>query len=253
MARSSEKEMTILEHIAELRDTIIWAAALAAGAALVAWFFSARIVDSLLRPAVQAGHHSLYFTSPLGALMLRLKAAGFVGLLAVAPLILFKIYGFVLPGLRQRERRVITPVLVVGTALFYTGVVFCFLVLMPVLMRVGLSFASESLQPWLSAGEYLGLAARMCLAMGAMFELPLVVFALATIGIVSPRMLMRRWREAVVIIMIAAAVLTPGPDVASQIMLGVPILLLYFLSVFAALLVTWRRKRKQARQLAESN
>jgi sec-independent protein translocase protein TatC len=250
---ASPKEMTVLEHLAELRDTLLWAGAIAILAALGAWFFSGRIIEFLLRPAVAAGHHSLYFTSPLGALMLRLKAAGFVGLLVVAPLILFRVYRFVLPGLRSHESRIVTPLLSVGTFLFYAGVVFAFVVMMPIVIRVGLSFASDSLQPWLSAGEYLGLAARLCLSLGGMFEMPLVVFVLASVGIISPRMLLRRWREAIVIVMTIAAVLTPGPDVVSQVLLGGPILLLYFLSVVAALLVSWRRMRAQKRKKANSD
>lgn len=250
---TARKEMTVLEHLGELRDTLLWALGIIVAAALIAWFFSARIIDFLLRPAVEAGHTSLYFTSPLGALMLRLKAAGFVGLLVAAPLMLFRIYRFVLPGLRRNEARVVTPVLASGTLLFYAGVAFCYFVMMPAVMRVGLSFASDLLRPWLSAGEYLGLAARLCLALGIMFELPLVVFVLSAIGVVRPRTLLRRWREAVVVVMLAAAVLTPGPDVVSQLLLGAPILLLYFLSVMAALVVTWRRDRARARAAAESD
>ena len=95
------------------------------------------------------------------------------------PLILYRIYMFVLPGLLPREKRVVTPLLVAATALFYVGVLFCYMILLPLVVRFALSFATESMQPWLTVGSYFAMAARLCLAFGLLFELPMVVFALS--------------------------------------------------------------------------
>ena len=123
-------EMTMIEHIAELRKTILWALAMALIATVVAWFFSDQIVDGLLSPARKAGQESLYFTAPMEAFLLKLKASSAAGIFLVLPLILLKLYGFVTPGLRPKEKRVVTPLLLTATGLFYVGVAFCFFILL---------------------------------------------------------------------------------------------------------------------------
>lgn len=232
----SSKNMSVLDHIAELRRTLIWAFVMALAAAVAAWFVSDTIVDTLLRPAKMAGQQSLYFHAPMEAFLLKLKASAVVGFLLVFPLILYKIYAFVLPGLLPRERRVVTPMLVAATALFYVGVGFCFFILMPLVIRFAVGFATESLQPLLTAGYYFDFAARLCLAFGLLFELPMVVFALSWVGVVHPRTLLKGWRYALLAIVVVAAVLTP-PDPLSQLMLAGPVMLLYLASVLVAMLV----------------
>jgi sec-independent protein translocase protein TatC len=243
MVASESKQMSVLEHLAELRSTLIWAVCLLVVAAIGAWFISDSIVETLLRPAQLAGQDTLYFQAPMEAFLLKLKAAAVVGLLFVLPLVLYKVYAFVLPGLHPHERRVVTPLLVSATGLFYVGVGFCFFVLMPMVIRFAISFATESLQPWLTAGAYFGMAARLCLAFGLLFELPVVIFALSWAGIVQPRLLLRGWRYALLIILLVSAVLTP-PDVISQVLLAGPVMLLYLISVLIAMLV--RRRKAQS-------
>jgi sec-independent protein translocase protein TatC len=211
---------------------------------VVAWFFSDQIVNALLDPARRAGQESLYFTAPMEAFMLKLKASTAVGLFLVLPLILLKAYSFVTPGLHPHEKRVVTPMLVAATGLFYVGVLFCFLILMPMVIKFAVGFATDQLQPWLTAREYFSLAVRLCLAFGLLFELPMVVFALAWAGIVKTSTLLRGWRYALVIILVVSAVLTP-PDVISQVMLAGPVMLLYLLSVAVAHVV--RRKKDRDR------
>jgi sec-independent protein translocase protein TatC len=236
-----DREMSVLEHIAELRTTIAWALAFAVVATVVAWFFSDAIVNTLLDPAIEAGQEALFFSAPMEAFMLKMKASTVIGLFAVLPLILYKLYAFVLPGLKPGERRIVTPMLVATTVLFYIGVAFCFFILMPMIIRFAIGFATPRLRPWLTADAYFALASRLCLAFGLLFELPMVVFALSWAGVVKPRTLLRTWRYALVIILVVSAVLTP-PDVISQVMLAGPVMLLYLGSVLVAMVV--RRKRE---------
>lgn len=238
--------MTVLEHLAELRKTLLWALAMAFGAAILAWFFSDHIVDALLRPAHDAGQQTLYFQKPMEAFMLKLKSSAVVGLFLVFPLILHRIYLFVAPGLLPKEKRVVMPLVVASTLLFYTGVGFCFTVLLPLVIRFALGFATEGLQPWLTAESYFDMAARLCFAFGILFELPMVVFVLSWVGLVDPRKLLRGWRYALVMILIVSAVLTP-PDVISQILLTGPVMLLYVISLLVAILVRRRRDRERDR------
>lgn len=242
--------MTVLEHIAELRNTLIWAFAFAFGAAGVAWFFSDAIVNALLVPAHEAGQQTLYFQKPMEAFMLKLKASAVVGLFLVFPLILHRIYLFVRPGLLPKEKRVVMPLVLASTLLFYTGVGFCFVVLLPLVIRFALGFATESLQPWLTADSYFDMAARLCFAFGILFELPMVVFVLSWIGLVDPRKLLKGWRYALVMILIVSAVLTP-PDVISQVLLTGPVMLLYIASLLISIAVRRRRDRDRDRLRAE--
>lgn len=237
--------MTVLEHLAELRRTLFWAAGFAVVATIGAWFFSDHIVEALLAPAIEAGQEALYFSAPMEAFLLKLKASTVVGIFLVLPLILFKLYGFVLPGLHPGEKRLITPMLVAATALFYVGVGFCFFILMPMIIRFAVGFATETLRPWLTAGAYFALASRLCLAFGLLFELPMVVFALSWAGVVSPRTLLRAWRYALVIILVVSAILTP-PDVISQVMLAGPVMVLYIGSVLISMAVRRRRSPSES-------
>jgi sec-independent protein translocase protein TatC len=242
--------MTVLEHIAELRSTLIWALGLAFGAAILAWFFSDPIVDELLRPAREAGQETLYFQAPMDAFLLKLKASGVVGGLLVLPLVMYKIYAFVLPGLHPHEKRMVTPLLVTATLLFYVGVGFCFVVLLPLVIKFMLGFQTEHLVPWINAGSYFDMAARLCLAFGLLFELPMVVFALSWVGVVNPRTLLKGWRYALVLILAVSAMLTP-PDVISQVLLAGPVMLLYLASVLISMAVRRRRDQRRALALAE--
>lgn len=234
-------EMSLLDHLGELRRTLLWAMGLAAVATVAAWFLSDAIVDILLRPAVTAGGQPLYFNAPMEAFLLKLKASAVVGLFLVLPLILHRIYGFVMPGLYENERKVVTPLLLAATALFYAGVAFCFFILVPLVIRFAVGFATDSLQPLLTAGAYFGMVARLCLAFGLVFELPMVIFALSWAGVVDPAWLLRGWRYALIVILVVAAVLTP-PDIISQALLAGPVMVLYLGSVLISLAVKKRRK-----------
>lgn len=235
-------EMSMLDHLEELRKVVLWAFALALIAGIAGWFFSDQIIDALLEPARRAGQENLYFTAPMEAFLLKLKAAMAVGLFLVFPLILHKVYSFVLPGLHFHEKRVVTPLLVASIGLFYIGVLFCYIVLMPMVIRFAVGFQTDTLVPLLTAREYFALAVRLCLAFGLLFELPMVVFALSWAGLVKPSVLLGGWRYALVAILVASAVLTP-PDPISMVMLAGPVMLLYLISVLVSMAV--RRKKEE--------
>ncbi len=235
--------MSMLDHLEELRRVVLWAFALATIAGIGGWFFSDQIIDALLEPARKAGQDSLYFTAPMEAFLLKLKAAMAVGLFLVLPLILHKVYRFILPGLHLHEKRVVTPLLVASIGLFYGGVLFCYLVLMPMVIKFAVGFQTDALVPLLTAREYFALAIRLCLAFGLLFELPMVVFALSWAGLVKPKALLQGWRYAMVAILVASAVLTP-PDPISMAMLAGPVMVLYIVSVLISMIVQRKKDAK---------
>jgi sec-independent protein translocase protein TatC len=235
----ARKEMPFLEHLEELRKALIdslWGVVIGSG---IGWFVAPRLIDFLIRPAGQ-----LVFLGPADALNLRMKASFFVGIILASPLVLWKLWSFVAPGLLPLERRLIAPLVVSSTTLFITGLVFADLVLAPLTFKFLLSFQSENMKPLLTADAYFGFLAKLCIAFGAMFQLPVVIGILSWAGVIPARFLVARWREAVLIILLVAAILTP-PDVVSQILMAGPILILYTLSIGIAFLVERRRKRNR--------
>jgi len=237
---SDEDRMGLLDHLSELRGVLIHSSAAALAATILCWFWSADLLDILIRPIRDQG---IYFTAPNEAFLTRLKLSAVVGLFVVAPFIFFKIYGFILPGLYQRERRMVTPLLLATTVLFYTGVAFAFLVVIPQVIVFLLSFGTDVMEPLIGVGPYFNFVSRLCLAFGLVFELPLLVLFLSLLGIVNPRMLLRTWRYAIIIIVALSAMLTP-PDVISQVMMAGPVLVLYLGSVLVSIAVTSRRRKK---------
>jgi sec-independent protein translocase protein TatC len=233
--------MSIIDHLDELRRVLVHSLLAAGVAIILAWFWSAPMLDLLVRPVKEYG---VYFTAPNEAFLIRMKLSALAGLFAVLPFILFRIYGFVVPGLYHRERRLVTPLLLVTTLLFYTGVAFSFLVVVPIVVRFMISFGTSIMQPLLTVSPYFDFVAQMCLAFGLIFELPVLVFVLSAIGIVNPRWLLRSWRWALVIIFTVSAILTP-PDALSQCAMAIPVSLLYISSVLVAILATRGRERRR--------
>ncbi len=246
-----DSSMSIIDHLEELRRALVQSLLAALLAAVVCWFWSRPLLDLLVQPILGAAE-GIYFHTPVEAFMTRLKLAAICGLFVVLPFIFYKIYGFILPGLYERERRVVTPLLISSTALFYLGVVFAYTIVIPKVVTFMLGFGTEVMQPLIGIGPYFAFVARLCLAFGVVFELPLVILFLSTIGVVNPRVLLRTWRYAVLLIVIFAAVLTP-PDVFSQLAMAVPVILLYFGSVLVAVLVAKRKRSRKAQQEEDLN
>ena len=230
--------MSFLEHLEELRSTLLFVLGAAGVAACGAWFVAQPILDVLVPPTLGR----VYFSSPSEGFMIRLKVSAVTGLLAVLPLLIARLWGFVAPGLFRHEKRAMVPVLLSGTLLFYAGVAFCYLLVVPRMLTFFLSFAGQKLSPLLNVTEYFMFVAKFCLAFGLAFQLPLATVLLAALGLVTPGQLWKQWRYGVVVIWVVAAWLTP-PDAMSQIMMGVPLTFLYLLSIALAFLFARRRRR----------
>ena len=241
-AKSKEilREMSFLDHLGDLRGVLIQSTAVFGVMSCVLWFFSGRILDFLIRDLSLS---NLNFFAPSEAFMVRLKISFVLALMGAFPFILYKVWSFVAPALFSRERTKLYPFLLTASLLFYMGVLFCYLVLIPVVMEFLLGFATERVTPLISVSAYFTMVARLCFTFGLVFQLPIVVMLLTMIGIVSPQMLLRQWRYAVVGVFIAAALLTP-PEPISQVLMAVPVLVLYIGSVLVAHVVVRKKKDK---------
>ncbi|MDI6808520.1 MAG: twin-arginine translocase subunit TatC [Candidatus Eisenbacteria bacterium] len=238
--KTGEVEMPFLEHLEELRKAILLSIAAVAVFTIFGWVFSRELMNFLVRPIGKA-----VFLSPAEAFATRFKLSIIIGILVSLPYVSYKAWGFIVPGLLENERALLFPLVVLSTVLFLLGVLFGYLALVPIIVKVLIGFGGPSVTPMISVSNYLGFVMRLCLAAAILFQLPIVASTLTWFGILSPRFLMEKWRYAIVIIFILGAVLTPGGDVISQIAMVIPILILYGISIAFSGFV-WARKRKTA-------
>jgi len=231
------KEMSFIGHLTELRRVIIQSVVVLLVLSTAFWFFSGRVLDLLVRDLPV---DSLYFSSPIEAFMVRMKISFVLGAMASFPFILFKVWSFIAPGLFSHERRRVYPLTTTSTVLFYTGVLFCYLILIPIVLRFLVGFGTEYLNPLLSVSAYFGFVARLSFVFGVVFQIPIVVLILSSIGLVTPRFLLKQWRYGVLVIFTGSAILTP-PDAISLMLMALPILLLYILSILVAFVVVRKK------------
>jgi sec-independent protein translocase protein TatC len=237
MGPETDVRMPLTAHLEELRTRIIRALLATAGGGLACWLVIERLVAFLLAPLarLRPGQSLLIGTGVTEAFFTKLKVALIGGIFLASPIIFYQAWRFVAPGLYQREKRVALPFAIAASVFFIAGASFCYWLVFPVAFEFFLEeFASIGVGATIRVSEYLSFASRMLLAFGVTFELPVVTFFLARIGLVTHRTLTASWRYAVVVIFIVAAVLTPGPDVASQMLMATPLLVLYVLSIGVA-------------------
>lgn len=209
-------------------------------AALAAYPVSEPAIRFLLRPLGEEVR-SLYFFSPSEAFALKVKIALLLGLVAASPVVLSQLWLFVSPALREKEKKAFPLLVFISSFLFLSGIVFCFFFVMPFALKFLLGLQSEVLRPMISVGPYFDFLTGMLLAFGAAFNMPLCLVALVFLGVLDVQTLVYHRRHAVVLIFIASAALTPSPDVASQILLAVPLLILFEAGVLGAKIAERRR------------
>jgi sec-independent protein translocase protein TatC len=175
-----------------------------------------------------------------------------LGVVIALPIILYQIWAFVSPALHRNEKRVLVPLFFFATFLFLAGVALAFFVVLPLAVSWLMGFQTQALSPMITASEYFSFATSMTLAFGLCFELPIVILALAMLGIVTPQLLNKYRRHALVICAVAGAFLTPGDLVWTTMAMAVPLYLLFELSVALTYVVYRRRVKNEARRALEA-
>jgi sec-independent protein translocase protein TatC len=227
--------MTLLEHLDELRRRIgISLLAIVAGFG-VCWYYAKPIFSWLQRPVTQflAAGDKLAFTGLIDPFMLYMKVGLLGGIFLASPVVLYQVWLFVAPGLYRNERRVVLPFVLFTTAFFLLGGYFGYAVAFPMVCRFLLQVGADFKQV-VTINEYFSMASKVILGLGLVFELPVLMLFLARIGVVNYRFLLRHFRYAVIVIFIIAAIITPTPDVATQSVFAIPMVLLYLLGVLVA-------------------
>ncbi|HON10264.1 MAG TPA: twin-arginine translocase subunit TatC [Chitinispirillaceae bacterium] len=231
---NSQREMPFLAHLEELRWRVIKIALSVLVFAIPGWIYWEKIFELVMLYPLRLSSPTpkLIYTTPAESVVLSLKIALATGVIAAAPVIFFQIWHFVSPGLYGKEKKVVLPVVLASTILFIMGIMFSYLTF-PYVMRFLTMYAAEKLNPFFKAGDYFSFLLKISFSFGVIFELPVVSFVLARMGILSAKFLLRNFRYAIVLIFIVAAVLTP-PDVLSQTFMALPLMVLYLISVAVA-------------------
>lgn len=229
--------MTFMEHLEELRKCVVRAFLAWLAAFLVCYYFSEEIYLEISRPLREALPEGtrLVFLTATEPFFTYMTIAAFAGVIVALPVIFWQLWGFIAPGLYAHEKRYVIPFVGASSLCFLAGTAFGFKVAFPVMFAflVGTGTTSGELTPMLSMASYLSLAAQMLLAFGLTFELPIVIFFLARMGVVDYSFLARNRKYALLICFILGAVFSP-PDVLSQCLVAVPMFLLYEVSIWLA-------------------
>lgn len=251
---TSDARMPLTAHLEELRGRLI-RSLIAIGVAFIALYnLSDWLFALLTRPLFVLGDGpvELIGTGVTEAFFTKLKVTFIAALFAASPVIFYQAWKFVAPGLYDEEKRYARPFVFFATLFFGLGASFCYIVVFPVGYRFFLAeYATIGVSPAIRISEYLSFTARMLLAFGITFELPVVTFFLARMGVVTHLTMIRYLRYAVLFIFILAAVLTPGPDIASQMLMAGPLLVLYAVSIGIAYL--FARARPERREVTPAD
>src|ERR1700694_707369 len=254
MSEAPGYEMPFLDHLEELRKRLFWLAGAVVIGVVIAFALLSKldIIRLLERPILPLLHgQKLIYTHPGTSFHILLNASLVLGLILASPVIVGQIWGFLAPALYSHEKRVVVPVLIAMVALFLAGVALSYFVVLPLTLQFLMSIESTALTPMISATEYFDFAISMCLAFGVVFEVPIALFALTALGIITPQFLSKYRRHAVVVCLTAAAFITPGADPYSLFALAIPLYVLYEVSVFVAFFAYRKRQKRQKRLDAE--
>lgn len=237
--------MSLTDHLEELRDRLVKSAVAYVAGVAISYGFSAELFQLLKRPlsGLIQNHpgSTLAMRSLAEGFMVELKVALIAGIFVASPIIFFQIWKFVSPGLYAHERKIALPVVFFATLLFFLGGFFGYFVVFPFTFDFFLSYTGPDVAAILSIDDYLDFAAKLLAGFGIVFELPLIIFVLAWLGIVNHTQLRAVRRYVIVANFVIAAVITP-PDVISQLGVALPLVVLYELGIILAWLVGRKRR-----------
>lgn len=249
-----DKRMPLTAHLEELRRRLV-VSAVAVGIGFAgSYYFAPKMFAILMAPLVRAlpPESTLIFTGVTEAFFTYLKVAILAGFFIASPLVLYEIWAFVSPGLYTHEKRYVIPFVVFSTLFFVGGALFGYFVVFPYGFKFLLGFATENIRPYPRIKEYFSLASKLLLAFGVVFELPLFVFFLTKMGLVTHDFLIKKFKYALLLIFTISAILTP-PDVATQLMMAGPLLCLYGVSIIVAKVFGKKKEEEKEEEGAGSD
>jgi sec-independent protein translocase protein TatC len=245
-----EQKIPLTSHLQELRKRLVLSFIAVGSGFVICYAFSQTLFNILSQPLLEMmpSGSSLIFTSVAEAFFTYMKVAFIAGLILSSPFVLYQVWAFVAPGLYRQEKRYVIPFVAAGSFFFALGILFAYFVAIPVGFKFLLGYATDFIKPMPSMKEYLSFSIKFLLAFGLVFEFPVVLVLLARIGVVDAKTLARHRKYAILLIFIFAAVITP-PDLVSQVLLALPLMGLYELSIFLSKI--FGKKKKASPQTNE--
>ncbi len=247
--------MSFLEHLEELRRRIIWSLLYVAGGFVLCWYYAERIYGYMQQPIMEALRHhhldqKLVYLNPTEPFNMYLKVGFMAGLFVASPLVLYQVWAFVAPGLYRNEKRYVVPFMVFSVGLFVAGGFFGYKMVYPAALDFLIGYGAQ-FQPMITIGEYTDLFLTIIIGLGIIFEMPILVFFLSLMGVISARWMWNNLRYSILAIFIIAAIVTPTTDIMNMCVFAAPMVALYIVSIFIAWLVS--PARRKARQAAETS
>ncbi|HHW28595.1 MAG TPA: twin-arginine translocase subunit TatC [Syntrophomonadaceae bacterium] len=240
-----QQTMTILSHLEELRKVIIVSVIAIVVTSIISFVFIEQIMTVLTKPLAEQGIN-LVVTALTEGIFTKFKIALVAGTILASPIILWQIWQFIVPALYPHERRYLSRLIPISVILFVAGVVFAYTTVFPVAVYILIQLGSE-FEPMFTIGKYLSFTLTFLIPFGLIFEFPLVIYFLTSIGVVTPEWLVRNRRYAIVITVILAAVLTPGPDPISQLIMALPMAVLYEAGILVSKVVANKKRKREER------
>jgi sec-independent protein translocase protein TatC len=245
--------MGFLDHLEELRRRLVYSIVAVGVGFFACWGFRVKIYAVMQRPIMEALKangiaEKLVYTSPVEPFNLYLKIAAMAGLFVTSPFVLYQVWLFISPGLYRNEKRYVTPFMVSTIALFSAGGYFGYRIVYPRALEVLIGFGKQ-FQPMITISEYTSLFLSIIVGMGVVFEMPILIFFLALMGVISAEFMWKNFRYAILLIFIVAGVVAP-PDVMSMFIFATPMLVLYGISIGIAWLVHPKQRRARAEKQA---
>ena len=249
-----EAPMSLMGHLNELRRRLFRIVIIVI-LGFVAFYGVAEYLYAYLSAPLQAQlpeGSKLIYTSPAGAFFTYMKVALVASLFGTSPISFYQIWAFIAPGLYKEEKRAVLPLAFFSSIFFIAGAAFCFFTVFPIAFKFFMGFATDTIVPMISVEEYLGFALKLLIAFGVVFEMPLFAYFLSRFGILSPDFMRRQRRYAILLIFIVAAILTP-PDVFSQCLMAIPMLLLYEVSIYVSAMAYKKKEPKASEEEEEES
>lgn len=242
---SDQQEMSFIDHLEELRWNLIKAVAGWLLATTACAFYAEFIVHTLLLSPLRAVGLKAQVLSPYGIVLLYMQAVLFSGFILSMPNTLYWLWKFVAPGLLPKERRYVSLIVGFTAFCFFLGVAFGYLILVPTALKFFSTFGTEDIELHIAIDRYVSFMMALILGAGLVFELPMISYVLSRIGILTPAFMRHYRRHAIVGILIISAIVTPTPDIVTQLLLALPMMLLYEISIFISAIVKKKKEEKE--------
>lgn len=241
---TEEQRQTIIEHLEELRRSLVISIAAIVIAAVGCFYFSEQILSIIISP-LNSLNESLIVTGVTEAFFVKLKLSFLAGFIIAFPVVVWSVWRFVKPALYPNERKYIYWLFPIAIILFTVGILFAYFGILRLVLNFFIIIAGSNLETMFKVDQYVSFVMAFTIPFGLVFELPVVVFFLSKLGIINHKMLARNRKYALLVIVILAAALTPGPDPVSQMFMAIPTYLLYEISVWVAKFSVRGRNRKE--------